>query len=125
MKVYDAADSDSTGVASERGQDELKRAALSTPYLAADNALDDRHQLTDVHRLDDMIEKTHFPATPLILAHAITAQGDAFDSVTIARLFHQVVAGPAGSPRSLTTTSNRSVAASCSAVATLLAVLTV
>ncbi len=71
----------------------------STAGLGADNALDDRHQLTDIHRLDDMIEKTHFPTTPLILVHAVTAQSDAFDPVTVAKLFHQIVAGPVGQPQ--------------------------
>ena len=41
--------------------------------LVADDALDDLHQLIDVHRLDDMIEKTRIPATPLVPVHAVAA----------------------------------------------------
>src|SRR5581483_4183239 len=59
----------------------------STAYRTRD-ALDGRFQLTDRHGLDDVIEKPHFAAAPLVLFHSVAAQRDALDSVVVADLLH-------------------------------------
>jgi hypothetical protein len=52
--------------------------------LVAGNALNGRRELTEVNRLDDMIEKTRFPTALLVLLHAVAADSYAFDCVAVA-----------------------------------------
>ena len=51
--------------------------SLVSSRMSPNQALNGGHELTEVNWLDHMVEKTHFPASLLVLLRAVAAHRDA------------------------------------------------